>query len=351
MIPRKFKTKLVALDIDGVLLRGGSVIPGASAAVRKLMDHKVPFVFVTNGGGVHESTKANDLTKKLGIPVQESQIIVSHSPFRNLAGLYKNSRVLIIGDQKKCLDVAKAYGFEQAITVHDYHAEDKHVYPLRSPPAGVAASDAVPPVEAVFVFHDPVDWGLEMQVMSDVLSPQYFQQHFAKSRSQANNGADLSRGHIPVYVSNADVVYTTEHPLPRFTQGAFAVAFRHLYESYHAHPLTIDFGGKPFPVQYRMAEQLLGQQIETEAGAEAEAEAGAVYFGVGDNPKSDIRGANAAGPHWRSVLVRTGIFGDQGRDALIANDPVDAADHVVADIGEAVDLILAYEGEGTSGKP
>ena len=41
----------VALDVDGVLVRGGAVIPGASSALKRLVKHKVPFVFVTNGGG------------------------------------------------------------------------------------------------------------------------------------------------------------------------------------------------------------------------------------------------------------------------------------------------------------
>ena len=34
----------------------------------------------------------------------------------------------------------------------------------------------------------------------------------------------------------------------------------------------------------------------------------AQIFGIGDNPASDIRGANRAGPPWVSVLVRTGVF-------------------------------------------
>ena len=31
-------------------------------------------------------------------------------------------------------------------------------------------------------------------------------------------------------------------------------------------------------------------------------------YGVGDNPLTDIRGANNAGKPWQSVLTRTGIF-------------------------------------------
>lgn len=65
-------------------------------------------------------------------------------------------------------------------------------------------------------------------------------------------------------------------------------------------------------------------------------------YSVGDNPMSDIRGANAAGPAFTSILVCTGVF--QGRPGL-DNDPLDPADHVVADVGAAVDLILQMEGK------
>ena len=44
---------------------------------------------------------------------------------------------------------------------------------------------------------------------------------------------------------------------------------------------------------------------------------------IGDNPKSDIRGANAA--KWKSILVRTGVFKGE-------NDPLDPATYVVDDI-------------------
>jgi ribonucleotide monophosphatase NagD (HAD superfamily) len=30
------------------------------------------------------------------------------------------------------------------------------------------------------------------------------------------------------------------------------------------------------------------------------------YYGIGDNPHSDIKGANNAGQHWTSIFVQTG---------------------------------------------
>ena len=56
---------------------------------------------------------------------------------------------------------------------------------------------------------------------------------------------------------------------------------------------------------------------------------------VGDNPRSDIRGANAAGAPWHSVLVRTGVF--RGGE----NDADDPAKTVVAGVKEAIDMVLA----------
>lgn len=334
--------KFVVLDIDGVLLRGGSVISGAAAAVQKLTEHKIPYVFVTNGGGVKESKKAADLTKKIGIPVDASQVVLSHTPLKGLQDKYANSRVLVIGGHPQCLEVAKSYGFTKAVTIHDIHAEERHIYPLRHAHETVETS-AAEAVEAVMVFHDPVDWGLEMQIMSDVLSPSYV--------SCANNPENKQRGHIPLYVSNADLVYTTEYSIPRFTQGAFATAFKHLYETYHQQPLNIDFCGKPYKVQYDYAKQVLEQEhfrlrelagiadmISNDDDNSAEPTPNEVFFGVGDNPRSDIRGANSAGDNWRSILVRTGVFNDRTAE----NDVVDPAHYVCEDITAAVQIIVDY---------
>ena len=41
----------VVLDIDGVVTRGASAVPGAGEALRRLRRQQIPFVFMTNGGG------------------------------------------------------------------------------------------------------------------------------------------------------------------------------------------------------------------------------------------------------------------------------------------------------------
>ncbi len=61
------------------------------------------------------------------------------------------------------------------------------------------------------------------------------------------------------------------------------------------------------------------------------------YYAIGDNPKSDICGANAAGPKWYSILTRTGCF--TGGE----NDSEYPARYVADDVLAAVEFILHRE--------
>ena len=86
-------------SIDGVLMRSCKPIPGARQTLAHLQQHKIPFILLTNGGGVHESDRAMDLSQKLGVPLDESILIQSHTPFAAMAEKeeLKNSPVLVVG--------------------------------------------------------------------------------------------------------------------------------------------------------------------------------------------------------------------------------------------------------------
>jgi ribonucleotide monophosphatase NagD (HAD superfamily) len=58
---------------------------------------------------------------------------------------------------------------------------------------------------------------------------------------------------------------------------------------------------------------------------------------IGDNPDSDIDGANRRGDSWVSILVRTGVF-QNGE-----NSTKHPAKYVVQDVEEAVKLIFKLE--------
>lgn len=56
----------------------------------------MPYIFVTNGGGVLESKKAQSLSKSLNFQVSPEQILLCHTPYKGLVEKYKDSRVLVL---------------------------------------------------------------------------------------------------------------------------------------------------------------------------------------------------------------------------------------------------------------
>jgi len=71
-------------------------LPRAKEALSYLKTQKIPFILLTNGGGTHESERAEKLTKELEVDITEAMIVQSHSPFEDLQDL-KNKTVLVLG--------------------------------------------------------------------------------------------------------------------------------------------------------------------------------------------------------------------------------------------------------------
>lgn len=357
----------VAIDIDGVLMKGSKLIPRASDAIVKLIQHNVPYIFITNGGGTTEVKKAQSLGQYLQkglinkqqqpLTLRKEQMLLSHTPFRDLATQYKDNHVLVLGRKEKCIDIVNDYGINAVFPI-DIYNNDTTTYPnkLRKKPKAAESgntdisissnSNSKIDIAAACIFHDPVDWGLDIQILTDVLLGKYTKQSII-GNSSSDGGLNQM---IPLYASNADLVYKTEHDDPRFTQGAFAEAFRSIFDQYTQTSLNIHYCGKPFNVQYKYAEKmiqdehhrLLQQQKQSKGDVGANSSGSnsssiVKYYGIGDNPLSDIKGANAAGAHWSSILVRTGLFTDADNDLL------NPADHVTHDILDAVNLILELE--------
>ena len=99
-----FSTKVkrsvgVALDIDGVLLRGSHVFPAAKKGLKRLQKHNIPFILLTNGGGDTEQRKAASLSKAFDINIDPSQVVLSHTPMKRLlveSPELRDSHVLVI---------------------------------------------------------------------------------------------------------------------------------------------------------------------------------------------------------------------------------------------------------------
>ncbi|XP_021888648.1 uncharacterized protein YKR070W-like, partial [Carica papaya] len=71
----------IAFDIDGVILRGRLPIGGSPQALRRLYGDsasrnlEVPFLFLTNGGGIPESRRAIELTELLNVEIRPAQLL------------------------------------------------------------------------------------------------------------------------------------------------------------------------------------------------------------------------------------------------------------------------------------
>ncbi|KAG5181341.1 HAD-like domain-containing protein [Tribonema minus] len=359
-----------AFDIDGVLVRGKDEIPGAAETLRKLEQLRVPLIFLTNGGGCTEAQKAAELAKKFGIKVTRDMVLLSHTPMRDLAAAYARRRVLVLGSA--CTQIArKDLGLQNVTTVEEVAREWPTLYPFQGPkyyiprnfslPPGASAPKPGAPVEAVMVLHDPLDWALEAQVVTDVL------------RGGSPPGAGRADGgQTPWFISNPDFTFAAQYPHPRFAAGAFADVVKLLYKKRfgadakvtetasailmrgcraarapctHALRCRLRFRrclrsrcrrqyGKPTLATFRYAERMLDARAKAMGLA---AGPHRIYM-VGDNPAGDIRGANAAGERWVSNLVRTGLF------TGAHNDPQDPADHVHDDARQCVDFVLQREG-------
>ncbi|KAI0565119.1 Haloacid dehalogenase-like hydrolase [Gracilaria domingensis] len=329
VLSRRFSTNqpyngpAFVFDIDGVLIRGGSVLPAAQPALQSLYDEsrsqwRTPITFLTNGGGSTEAARAQKLTNLLNVPVQEHHIVLSHSPLKNLMLMYANKAVLTVGNPH-CAEIARSYGFKHVISTEALAHVDSHSTPFARlehvQPSEEDYRVSEMPIGAVFVMTDSRDWGRDIQLLIDIL----------------RSDGDRSRKHcdeqvVDLYFCNPDILFPTEYHLPRLAGGSFCVALRAVYAHVTGRELRFVQFGKPHAPNYQLAEGLLRQQLGHMGYC---TQTLPTIYAIGDNPPSDVRGANARGHPWRSVLVRTGNF--KG-----VNDEVDAAHVVVDDVEHAV---------------
>jgi len=93
----KHKKPGIVFDIDGVLVKGKTVLPETLKALKLLNTLRIPFMFLTNGGGKTEKKKAEELSRRFQVPIHEEQVVLGHSPMINVSEEIKNKVVLVIG--------------------------------------------------------------------------------------------------------------------------------------------------------------------------------------------------------------------------------------------------------------
>ncbi|KAG0151369.1 hypothetical protein CROQUDRAFT_719846 [Cronartium quercuum f. sp. fusiforme G11] len=299
--------------------------------------NRFPFILCTNGGGVSESKRSQMLTEELGVPISPKLLVQSHTIFNQFVPLYHDKPVLVVGGASdQCRKIAEEYGFNRVYTPQDFLRWNRAVWPFyklseREIPKTKQEDMSQVAFSAIFVMHDPFDWGLATQVSIDLLtSADGIITHSPKKTKNQE-----LHNHIPIYFSNPDLLWGNEFPRPRFGQGAFQIALCENYRRLTGQELKVWIGGKPSRETYQFANRLL-QDVSRGLEETDDGELKNVYM-IGDNPASDIQGANNFG--WKSILVQTGVF--QGEQPTDSEFPPTI---VKPNVLEAVKWSLAQEG-------
>lgn len=305
----------------------------------------------------------NDLSKKLEVSLSTSMFVQSHTPFADM-DQYKNKTVMVVGgDEDKCRIVAEKYGFKTVVTPGDILAAYPDVWPFsqqllpyyksftRPLPAPIDPSSPSTSlkIDAVFVYNDPRDWGLDAQIIKDVLLSK---NGILGTLSEKNGNASLpNRGYQqddqpPLYFSNPDLLWAAKYHLPRLGQGGFREALEGIWAAItggekQGVQLQKIVMGKPHRPTYEFAEKRLiaHRKDLLRAYDGAVGNLRRVYM-VGDNPESDILGGNSyQSPHgtdWASILVSTGVY-------VAGTTPNHVPDQIVGDVLDAVNWAVAQE--------
>ncbi|KAK9284073.1 hypothetical protein L1049_012333 [Liquidambar formosana] len=338
----------IAFDIDGVILRGRVPIGGSPQALRRLYGDsgalKIPFLFLTNGGGIPESRRAVELSKLLGVDILPSQqvfIILCFGQLINSFSRFENKLIVAIGKGEPSL-VMSEYGFKKVLSLDEYASYFENIDPVSQYKAWTTKQEfnghsnpkeLVPridvlsdKVKAAFVVSDPVDWGRDIQVLCDIL------------RSGGLPGQE--NGHQPpLYFAADDLEYQAAFPSNRLGMGAFRIALESIFNRIHHNALEFISYGKPNPFVFNNAEAILRQLQPSsyQYNGHTRSHPFKTLYMIGDNPLVDIKGAKQAGHPWFSILTRTGVF--RGKE----NHAEFPADLVVDTVEEAVNYILKKE--------
>ncbi|TYI29651.1 hypothetical protein ES332_A05G331600v1 [Gossypium tomentosum] len=336
----------IAFDIDGVILRGRVPVGGSPQALRRLYGDSgeliVPYLFLTNGGGIPETKRAKQLSELLGVNIMASQVVQGHSPFRNLLKKFENELIIATGKGDPAL-VMSEYGFKKVLSLEEFASYFENIDPVyqykrwTTMPQSDRKETAVPRynvlskrIKAAFVVSDPVDWGRDIQVLCDVL------------RSGGLPGV-ANNNQLPLYFAADDLEYQAAFPSKRLGMGAFRIALESVFNRINPKRLEYVTYGKPNPFVFKNAEVIFSQlqssscQDHSKNNGVPGSHPFETLYMIGDNPSVDVKGAQQAGHPWFSILTRTGIF--QGKD----NHAEFPADLVVDSVEAAVDYILKRE--------
>ncbi len=243
--------EVILFDSDGVLTSWPSAIPSAPEAIDRLNSLKKPYLVLTNDASALPETRSARYAR-LGLFVDPSQILSSGmllAPYFSDLGL-AGARSVVLGTEDSAVFVRRAGG------------------------------------EAV-----PFDEDFDVLVVGDQAGFPFLE---ATGTVLSNLFRKIDRGEMPrLVVPNPDLIYPEREGFA-FASGTVAQMFESaLAQRYPDRPdLTFARLGKPHPAMFEEAIRRCRTRD---------------MVMIGDNPGTDIRGANQVGI--ASVLVESGISG------------------------------------------
>lgn len=310
------------------------------------------------------ANKAKSLSDLLDVEIKEDQVVLAHSPLKSMTEFH-GKHVLVCG-QGPQEEIARDLGFSRVTTIDTL----RDAFPLHdivdakrraNASAPNPLADHFPPIEAVFLMGDPIRWETNLQLIVDLL---------ITNGHPSRPLTTLPIPHLPVIACNADLLWAAQAPLPRIGHGSFLHVLEALYLKITGHPLVYEAVlGKPSPLTYEHAERVVIEESRRIIPPSDRLPLKTLY-GIGDNPETDICGANAygarldAGLRLRggeaatcySVLVKSGVYSAEEAIAKDSTSPTHQhasfmdianlceADFVVDDFYHAVRTILTREG-------
>ncbi len=258
-------------------------------------------------------------------------IVQAHTPFREMKQYHDKTVLVVGGDYAGCKSVAQSYGYQNVVTPYDIICAHPNIWPfgkmyketyntfatpLPKPIDPSLPDDQNLRIDAIFVYNDSRDWGLDSTIILDTL----FSRAGVLATLSAKNGDEslpnngyLQDSQPPLYYSNPDLWWAASYHLNRLGQGGFQAAFQGLWDATTGGAkLTKTLFGKPTQATYEYSENRLRAVRKALWGQVGLNDPLKKVYMIGDNPESDIRGANnyqsPHGSRWTSILVRTGVY-------------------------------------------
>ncbi|KAL5013871.1 hypothetical protein ScPMuIL_008141 [Solemya velum] len=255
----------ILFDIDGVITRGKKLIPSAKKLSKLLCnedrDIQVPLLFVTNA-----ETHSGNISPPTVLSGLMSRALCMTSPPNSVySSLY-------------CRDVTSLF--------HDLDMVDHR----RRRAAPCAFEAYFPRIEAVILFGEPVRWETNLQLIIDVLMTNGLP--IAAPR-------EIPYPHLPILACNMDLLWMAEASMPRFGHGCFLHCLESLYQKISGRELKYTaLIGKPSELTYHML-----TLARTAARALGMGGMDTIYC-IGDNPETDIYGANLYNRYLQKKVIQ-----------------------------------------------